>query len=216
MSLNCAQLTDIAPELALGVVTGQQRADAFAHLDACSSCRQLVSSLSVATDELLRAIAPSVEPPAGFTDRVLDAIAPAPVALSARRRQANRWVSMAAAACIALLVGLVALVHSPGMAFAAAQMRTDQGEIVGWVYVDRQDSTIAMKLPGWVDQVERWGGAGGGYSLRITGKAGDTHTVPVKLTGAATWQASNDAARDAASLALVDDSGHVWCHAALD
>jgi anti-sigma-K factor RskA len=69
--MGCDEFAEVAAELALGVLTGRERARALAHLDGCESCREQVRELSMAGDELL-ALLPSAEPPAGFESRVLD------------------------------------------------------------------------------------------------------------------------------------------------
>jgi hypothetical protein len=68
--MTCAELADVAAELALGVLTGRERADAIAHLDACDACREHVRQL-MGTGERLRELLPAAEPPAGFETRVL-------------------------------------------------------------------------------------------------------------------------------------------------
>lgn len=68
--MTCAQLADVAAELALGVLTGRERAMAVAHLDTCDACREDVRQL-MATGEQLLELLPPVEPPAGFETRVL-------------------------------------------------------------------------------------------------------------------------------------------------
>jgi hypothetical protein len=78
--MGCREFSDVAAELALGVLTGRERAQALAHLDHCASCREEVRQLT-ATGEGLLGLLPSVEPPAGFEARVMDRIglsAPAP------------------------------------------------------------------------------------------------------------------------------------------
>ena len=78
--MGCREFSDIAAELALGVLTGRERAQALAHLDHCASCREEVRQLT-ATSEGLLGLLPSVEPPAGFEARVMDRLglaAPAP------------------------------------------------------------------------------------------------------------------------------------------
>ena len=78
--MGCREFSDIAAELALGVLTGRERAQALAHLDHCASCREEVRELT-ATSEGLLGLLPSVEPPAGFEARVMDRLglaAPAP------------------------------------------------------------------------------------------------------------------------------------------
>jgi hypothetical protein len=76
--MTCAEMSDVAAELALGVLTGRERAVAIAHLDACDACREHVRQL-MATGEQLRELLPPAEPPAGFETRVLERLGlPAP------------------------------------------------------------------------------------------------------------------------------------------
>jgi hypothetical protein len=76
--MTCAELADVAAELALGVLTGRDRAVAIAHLDTCDGCREDVRQL-MATGEELRELLPPAEPPAGFETRVLERLGlPAP------------------------------------------------------------------------------------------------------------------------------------------
>ncbi len=80
--MTCAELADVAAELALGVLTGRERAVAIAHLNACEACREDVRQL-MATGEQLRELLPSAEPPAGFESRVLERLGlPAPAGQS--------------------------------------------------------------------------------------------------------------------------------------
>ena len=72
--MTCAELADVAAELALGVLTGRERAVAIAHLDTCDACREHVRQL-MATGEQLRGLLPVAEPPAGFETRVLERLA---------------------------------------------------------------------------------------------------------------------------------------------
>jgi hypothetical protein len=69
--MTCGELTDVAAELALGVLTGRERAVAVAHLDTCEACREDVRQL-MATGEQLLELLPSAEPPVGFETRVLE------------------------------------------------------------------------------------------------------------------------------------------------
>src|SRR3954452_2147868 len=69
--MSCAMLADVAAELALGVLTGRERADAIEHLDRCEACREDVHKLMATGDEFL-GLLPPAEPPAGFETRVLD------------------------------------------------------------------------------------------------------------------------------------------------
>jgi anti-sigma-K factor RskA len=71
--MSCDEFAAVAAELALGVLTGRERAAALAHLDGCESCRELVRELTMTGEELL-ALLPSREPPPGFETRVLERI----------------------------------------------------------------------------------------------------------------------------------------------
>lgn len=68
--LSCEEARALAPELSLGIATGEERARVLHHLASCPDCRRLVSELSAVADELLL-LAPAHEPPAGFESRVL-------------------------------------------------------------------------------------------------------------------------------------------------
>ena len=83
--MGCAEFADVAAELALGVLTGRERARALAHLDRCEECRENVRQLTVTGEELV-GLLPAIEPPAGFESRVMERLglgipapAPAPV-----------------------------------------------------------------------------------------------------------------------------------------
>src|SRR6516162_8620306 len=69
--MGCARFADVAAELALGVLTGRERAEALAHLDHCEACREHVRQLTMTGEELL-GLLPSREPPAGFETRVME------------------------------------------------------------------------------------------------------------------------------------------------
>ncbi|MDQ3898330.1 MAG: zf-HC2 domain-containing protein, partial [Actinomycetota bacterium] len=68
--MTCAELEELAAELALGTVSGAERAAALDHLAACASCRELVDQLGRVADGMLQ-LAPVVEPPPGFESKVL-------------------------------------------------------------------------------------------------------------------------------------------------
>lgn len=82
--MTCAELADVAAELALGVLTGRERAVAVAHLDRCDGCREYVRQLMATGDQLVELL-PTAEPPAGFETRVLARLGlPAPAQESAQ------------------------------------------------------------------------------------------------------------------------------------
>ena len=87
--LTCDQLRAVAAEVALGVLSGPERADALNHMEHCVGCRTLVESLAQTGDSLLL-LAPEADPPMGFESRVA-----ARVVEHAQRDEATPVVRMA-------------------------------------------------------------------------------------------------------------------------
>jgi hypothetical protein len=101
--IDCSEFTDLAPELALGILSGNERAIALGHLGACPACRDQLDDLARVADHLLL-LSPAKEPPIGFESRVLARLESAGAAPTppVRRRRAptRRLLAMAAAAAI--------------------------------------------------------------------------------------------------------------------
>ena len=93
---DCTDLHEIAPELALGTLTGHERALALGHLARCAECRLLVEELSDAADAVLL-VAAEVSPPEGFARRVAAGLEP---------RRPRRRLAAVVASLAALAVGL--------------------------------------------------------------------------------------------------------------
>ncbi len=66
----CRESESWGAELALGLLSGPDRASALSHLASCPTCRTEVDELAVVADRLLL-LAPDEGPPAGFESRVL-------------------------------------------------------------------------------------------------------------------------------------------------
>jgi hypothetical protein len=86
--MRCEEIRELAPEIALGIADGEERAEALRHLSTCAACRRAVEELSQVADELL-VLAPAQEPPPGFESRVAEAIG---LERPPRRRR-PRWLS---------------------------------------------------------------------------------------------------------------------------
>jgi hypothetical protein len=107
--MDCGDLADVAAELALGVLTGRERAQAVAYLDQCDACRENVRQLTVTGEDLL-GLLPGSEPPPGFETRVMDRLGLAeprrgrtgPRHVRPRPRPRARWLLAAAAAGVIL------------------------------------------------------------------------------------------------------------------
>lgn len=101
--MECEELRALAPELALGIADGAERARALRHLASCPECQRLLDELSEVTDELLL-LGPEREPPEGFESRVLARIRPP---RTRRRRLALFRTPLAAVASAAVAVVIV-------------------------------------------------------------------------------------------------------------
>ncbi|MEA3183943.1 MAG: hypothetical protein QOJ74_420 [Ilumatobacteraceae bacterium] len=157
---DCAHLQEVAPELALGILVGAERAHALAHLAGCAECRQLVDEMSSAADSLL-VLAAEAEAPLGFESRLLSR-------LTAERPRRRPWRWIAAAAAAVVLAGAatgVAVHHHDAPAndlhVRTASLRTSAGTETGDVYV-------TGGRPAWVfmsvDSAER----GKSYQCELT------------------------------------------------
>jgi len=69
--MECGGFADVRAELALGALTGRERAAALAHLGRCAECQENVRGLTMTGEDLLRLL-PAREPPPGFETRVME------------------------------------------------------------------------------------------------------------------------------------------------
>jgi anti-sigma-K factor RskA len=108
----CEKYSGELAELALGVLTGRERAQALSHVESCQRCADELEQLSRVVDTVVQA-APEVEPPMGFEVRLFEKMG---VSDDLARRRARRhrfrqprWVAATvgvAAAAVALGLGL--------------------------------------------------------------------------------------------------------------
>jgi hypothetical protein len=101
------EIRELAPELTLGTLEGEERGRALQHLAECPDCRRYVEQLAEVADELLL-LAPHREPPAGFESRVLGEVVPAPQPKRRRRWRLVLAPAASAAAAAAILFAIVA------------------------------------------------------------------------------------------------------------
>jgi Putative zinc-finger len=106
MDPRCEEVRELAPELALGIVEGEERGRALEHLADCPECRRRVEELAEVADQLLL-LAPHREVPVGFESRVLGRVLPSP---RPRRRRRLRLVLAPAAAAVAAAAIVLAIV----------------------------------------------------------------------------------------------------------
>lgn len=126
---DCAPVQAAAAELALGIVSGSERAGALAHLTECPECRHLVDDLSQVADGLLL-LTPAVEPRVGFEARVLTEVPPPPVerlpALPRRLRgvRQSRVAPLVAATAVAVLMAAAGAAAGVAFSGGGSTMRT--------------------------------------------------------------------------------------------
>jgi hypothetical protein len=146
-------LAEVAAELALGVLTGRERAQAIMHLDSCRICREHIRRLAITEEELLQLL-PGRAPPAGFATRIMDRLG-----LAGRHRRPPpgrlRWMLAAAVSVIAVGAGLggwglrgAAPASPPAASIARPALRTAalttaSHQPVGTIFLDNGS-------PGWL------------------------------------------------------------------
>lgn len=175
--MRCGELEELAAELALGTVSGSERAAALDHLAGCAACRDLVDQLARAADTMLL-LAPAAEPPPGFESKVLARMGVAP-ARPFRRPLRRRILAGVAAAA------LVATLSAAGAAWLAGD---DEGRVpvalrTGLVADDDGEWTCRAVVygrdPTWlVVSLDRTDGLDASYSVEAV-RAGSPSPVPV-------------------------------------
>jgi len=208
----CAQVRELAPELALGSLPGAERAEVLLHLGHCVRCQALVRELTDVAD-VLTLLAPEVEPPAGFEDRVLAAIRPP------RRRAARRWlasVAVAAAAASILSIAMVRVVDATNDSLAVAapvgveMVGGANGYPAGWLYV-AQGRSVAIAVD--------YGLPAGRYDVQVRFANGDRASlgaIAVTASGRGSWTGSSVRPITSGSVVtLVDGQGVELCNGAL-
>ncbi|MDQ1396656.1 MAG: hypothetical protein QOG64_1915 [Acidimicrobiaceae bacterium] len=102
--MTCAELHELAPELAFGTLTGDERGRALAHLEHCHTCQDVVDDLTGVADQLVT-LSPAIEPPLGFESRVIERLGEGRRSGSGRAGGFSRR-TVAAVAAAALVVGV--------------------------------------------------------------------------------------------------------------
>ena len=225
----CSLVADVLAEVALGVADAEARAAALAHLEGCATCRAELRGLGDTADAL-GSLAPEVDPPPGFEERVVGSLLGAHQAVPLPCRAADhrparagrfpRRSALAAAAAAAVAVAVAAagwaLSGAGGTPTPAASMLTGRlvsghrsiGEVV---VVAGRSPWVSVGVHGeagvaWVrcELVERGGGV---VTVGTFGLAG----------GSGHWAASAHSGSSQVREALLVDTytGRVVAHAEL-
>jgi hypothetical protein len=211
----CAEVRELAPELALGIVGGPERAEALQHASECGPCRALVGELAEAADAL-PLLAAEAEPPPGFEERVLAALG------APRRRNLRRIAALvavvAAAATIVSIVGVrvVESVQEKNRVVTAAsdvrsaEMNGANGSDVGNVFVSNgKPSSVVVNVNYWVPS--------GNYGIEFRTGATDKRLGDVSIRdGRGSWGGvAALPGGGTGSIVLVGADGAVVCEARL-
>ena len=211
----CARVRESAPDLALGALTGPERAEVVAHLDGCPSCQALVGEYATVADALLELV-PEAQPATALAPPVLDAM---------RRPEPRRWrrrmAALAAAAVLAIVAGTGAIVAfearngaGGGSTASTSALRSAPMVGSGGLTVGRVVST-GDEPPKLAVSVDYWMADG---SYQLTAQDGNGASVPVGTLvvsgGRGTWT-GRAAVDHPVGVALVDQSGSVVCRGRL-
>src|SRR3954470_1641321 len=172
--MQCDDVRELAPELALDIATGAERDAALRHLTTCRACSRIVVGFSGIAEELLQ-LAPPREPPAGFEGRVLEAVgARGPSVVRFRRRARPRWTRVLAAVAALVLSAAVGawgvlvatgsdrrlgesyrsvLAEGRGSFFSAASLRSSDGRVgAAFAYAGDPSWIVVALEPGVGDR----------------------------------------------------------------
>jgi anti-sigma factor RsiW len=226
-AMTCADLGNVASELALDILYGEERAAALAHLETCRACRREVSLLTDAADEI-RLLVPEVEPPAGFEQGVVariaaaaaDQEATAPLVRTPRRRRPLVRALAAAAAMVALVAASVLVLSGGGdgedvAAARTATMRTATGQVVGDATLSADPAAIVVDVPDWASLVNSYRATvDATYWLAVEDGEGTRALERLPPVDEHPWTITLDVpASTVAAVSIVDNGGTVWCTA---
>jgi hypothetical protein len=211
----CARLREMAPEIALGIADGEDRAWALDHVTDCPHCRDRIERMATVADELLM-LAPLAEPPAGFEERVTGAIEPPRRRAWPRLRVAIPAFAAAAIAAAAVWFALAddrqladsyrdTLAVAHGERFAAAPVTMADGTDVGYVYGYQGRAS-------WVFAVLYDCPWDGSYQLEGVTADGDSVPIsPIEITDGhgSVGKVTSVDYDSLTEVRMIDDNGHV-------
>jgi Putative zinc-finger len=216
-ALSCAEARELAPELALGILSGAERAEVLLHVNGCARCQAHVAELTEAAD-VIPQLAPEAEPPAGFETRVLRRLD------ERERRTRRRWLAAAvavAAAAIIVSVTVVRVIESndttTDAALAPTTTLTAKPVAVpmeltavplaaGWAYVSNGHG-VAVSV--------NYGMPSGGYGVQVKSPDGRAETIGTMHVedDRGSWTGRSRRPIVAGStISLIDVSGAPVCH----
>jgi hypothetical protein len=216
-ALGCADVREKAPELALDVLSGPERAAALEHVSECAACRSLLAEFTEAVD-VVPFLAAEAEPPVGFRDRVVQQMTSPP------RRSRRRLPAVAAAAAVT-----VAVVVTAAALFAYGRSGTTHSTATGPVRPVAGNGRSTVMIGAGDEQVGRlfvtnrdpavvmvsidYPVPSGTYTVQQRGDYGTTRLGEMQVNaGQGTW-GGVIATGGHGSVQLIDPNGAVLCEA---
>lgn len=194
----CEQYADELAELALGVLTGRERAQVLAHVDSCPRCAEDLEILSRTADSVLQA-APDMEPPLGFEVRTLERMGVTEGRPRRRHIRPSRWIPVvvgvaAAAAAVGVGVDMATSPSSPAPQANAPAPRSDQTPTAALVSDGRTVGHVMLwsDAKPWISMMMDDSGAHGTVRCVVVTKDGVSHDVGAFTSrdGYAAWTAA--------------------------
>lgn len=230
--MGCEQARELAPDLALGLLDGAERAAVLAHVDGCASCRRDVASLTELGEHLLL-LAPQMPPPAGFETDVLAQLAPEQ---RQRRRRRSRRVLGAVAAALLALAGSTGLVRSlRGDGGSSDEQARDSttttevaaergtavmraggdGQVVGetvlWQTGADVEAELELDEPLRAYYAETAASGEHEWWLAVYDLTGSHTMYPISFDDPTSTVTLNDGPDQVASIAVIDETHRSWC-----
>ena len=140
-TVDCNRFDDEVDDLVLGQVTEPRRTALLQHAAACTRCADALAEVVAVTDRLLD-LAPEIEPPVGFEQRVLGP-----------RHRRTRAVALAAAAAVVVVAVVAGLLVGRGTTTTTAVLAGD-GTPAGTVRIE--EGSLTLVLDGDGDWPGRW------------------------------------------------------------
>jgi len=205
MNETCEQTRELLPELALGILGGEDRARALDHLTGCTDCSSELAALSQTADGLLT-LAPQHEPPAGFEGRVL-----ARLRRERPRHRARRFTAFAAAAALIAFVAAGAVWMGTGndrklASYYEAVLKVQHGKEFAAAALETPDHIGGSEVftydgsPSWVFVVVHAPLSDGIYNIEATVDGASVHLGAVRVArGVGDWGGTTTAKMSAVS-----------------
>lgn len=213
---SCDEIQLLAPEVALGIASGDDRALVLEHTKSCDNCRHLMDELSETADALLL-LGPLHEPSSGFESTVL-----AKMQSVQRTPTRVRPKLVAAVLASALVTGAVAfwitsddrevathyrdaLAVANGKYFGVVPLQTTNGDRTGHVFAYEGDPTWVFLI--FAEPLEP-----GRYAVELETAAGSTESLGTfePTAGDVTWGTDLPVGlREVRAVRMLDDNGDV-------